>query len=585
MSILGDAIIGGGESALSILSKRDSQESVLDKDLVTSPGSPSDGDRHIIAGIGGLWSAFAINDVVEFNGANWDNFTPNEGWDTWVEDENIVYKFNGIVWVSSSSTLSHPLLSNLGTGSDHSFIDQDIKVAATPQFAKLGLGQAAGSRVLELTGITKFSSNSNVSNNFEFIALNTTANGLHLTNGIDTTGSLMFVQSSSTNTSARSIAKMENFNAAATGATVLKLVQNSSGLALDAGGNVFISGMVGVGINPVTEKLHIFETTGAVRLKIEIGDENRVEIRLKNSLADWCIRNAPNGDFAIRKDTLNFFTIDKAATKHGIQINNAQVEINPTSADLDFIVKTDLGVDAIKVDALLEQVLFGVKVGIDAPSPSATLEVGGNPGASVGGFASGTLHVTATSALINANSVITGHNSFGGNKQLWYFGSVSSSNDNIAFINRQNGSLSLNTNNAARVTIEAGGNVVLENQIQIKGGVPAAGKVLTSDAIGLAFWGAPSGWADDGAIVRLSNNSDQVGIGTATPLAKTHIDQSNSSGNIPVLTLDQADINDGFINFIGSDRGTGSLAGVNQTESVRVEINGVIRRIALYVDA
>jgi len=93
------------------------------------------------------------------------------------------------------------------------------------------------------------------------------------------------------------------------------------------------------------------------------------------------------------------------------------------------------------------------------PNGTGRTEVIATPGTVIGGFASGGFHITSPSASVNGNSVITGHNSFGGNKQLWYLGSVSSSNDNIAFINRQNATLSLNTNNLTRLTIEAAGNV------------------------------------------------------------------------------------------------------------------------------
>jgi len=74
-----------------------------------------------------------------------------------------------------------------------------------------------------------------------------------------------------------------------------------------------------------------------------------------------------------------------------------------------------------------------------------------------------------------------------------------------------------------------------------------------------------------------------VGIGTTSPVAKVHIDQAVSDAAIPVLTLDQADVSDGFINFIGSDRGVITGA-TNSLKSVRVELSGTVYRLALFVD-
>jgi len=76
----------------------------------------------------------------------------------------------------------------------------------------------------------------------------------------------------------------------------------------------------------------------------------------------------------------------------------------------------------------------------------------------------------------------------------------------------------------------------------------------------------------------------RLGVNIVAPAAQVHIDQSDNGAAIPVLSLDQADTSDGFINFIGSDRGVITGA-TNSLESVRVEINGAVRRLALYVDA
>lgn len=104
-------------------------------------------------------------------------------------------------------------------------------------------------------------------------------------------------------------------------------------------------------------------------------------------------------------------------------------------------------------------VLQNGNVAVGTTSPNATFEVAGTLAGTVGGFSSGNFHVTNNSTTEFANSVITGHNYFSNNTQLWYLGNTSSSNNNVAFINRQSGTLQLHTNNLQRLTILAGGNV------------------------------------------------------------------------------------------------------------------------------
>jgi len=102
------------------------------------------------------------------------------------------------------------------------------------------------------------------------------------------------------------------------------------------------------------------------------------------------------------------------------------------------------------------------EVGINTITPNAAFEVVGTGGSSVGGFASGALHLRDPSTLEFRNAVITGHNSFNGNTQLWYLGSTSSSNNNIALINRQNAEVHIHTNDLNSLSIEADGDVVIE---------------------------------------------------------------------------------------------------------------------------
>ncbi len=70
--------------------------------------------------------------------------------------------------------------------------------------------------------------------------------------------------------------------------------------------------------------------------------------------------------------------------------------------------------------------------------------------------------------------------------------SIAMSGNNASINNRENAPLTIGTNNTTRMTVTATGNVELANQIKIAGGAPGAGKVLTSDATGLATWTTPS---------------------------------------------------------------------------------------------
>lgn len=77
------------------------QLSVIDKDLATPPGSPTDGDRYIIpAGASGAWSGHTNHIAVRVVGT-WEFHVPVEGFIAWVQDEDKQYTFNGTTWVTS----------------------------------------------------------------------------------------------------------------------------------------------------------------------------------------------------------------------------------------------------------------------------------------------------------------------------------------------------------------------------------------------------------------------------------------------------------------------------------------------------
>jgi hypothetical protein len=80
-------------------------------------------------------------------------------------------------------------------------------------------------------------------------------------------------------------------------------------------------------------------------------------------------------------------------------------------------------------------------------------------------------------------------------------------------------------------------------------------------------------------------NDGDVGIGIAAPTAKLHVDQTSTTAAIPVLTLDQADPSEEFINFVATTGTTNSLSTAALGAyfgKVKVGFNGVFKYIPVY---
>ena len=114
-------------------------------------------------------------------------------------------------------------------------------------------------------------------------------------------------------------------------------------------------------------------------------------------------------------------------------------------------------------------------------------------------------------------------------------------------------------------TTSPGAKLEIAGQIKITGGAPGAGKVLTSDAAGLATWNTPSTgtvtgsgtlnyvpkWTPDGSTLgnsQLFDNATNVGIGTNAPGTKLQV----SGGSISLgNTGNSFEVNRGFLRFSG----------------------------------
>jgi hypothetical protein len=75
------------------------QDSVKDKDISTPPTSPISGDRYIVKATGtGAWAGHD-NAITTWNGSAWTFVAASEGMCVYVDDEDILYVYNGTNWL------------------------------------------------------------------------------------------------------------------------------------------------------------------------------------------------------------------------------------------------------------------------------------------------------------------------------------------------------------------------------------------------------------------------------------------------------------------------------------------------------
>lgn len=105
--------------------------SVKDRDLVTPPGSPAVGDRYILGSgaLGGAWSAFSNDDIVEWNGSAWLRETPSKERRAWVDDEDRAVVFDGTDW-QTGALLWFKTVTDFGAAGDGQFVSDAVITAA-----------------------------------------------------------------------------------------------------------------------------------------------------------------------------------------------------------------------------------------------------------------------------------------------------------------------------------------------------------------------------------------------------------------------------------------------------------------------
>ncbi len=196
-------------------------------------------------------------------------------------------------------------------------------------------------------------------------------------------------------------------------------------------------------------------------------------------------------------------------------------------------------------------------VGIGTSTPNAPLEVKGALPGVIGGFQSGMLHVTSNGTGEFSNSVITGHNSFNGNTQLWYLGNTSSGNNDISLINRQVGAIGFSTDDTKRMTITTDGNVGImtanpQAELDVRGGI------IAKDGFATKLWDVAGGHFETAVVNTEYYSPDQHG-GIYGTIYRQYFTTSLTSTN---PRLDTGSLVTKMIDFVLHTKYTGDDRGV-----------------------
>lgn len=210
------------------------------------------------------------------------------------------------------------------------------------------------------------------------------------------------------------------------------------------------------------------------------------------------------------------------------------------------------------------------------------------------------LHVYENTAAVGTSTGITIEQDGGGDAQLqfyltggqrWVLGIDNSDSDKFK-IGRGAG-----WTTATTITIDTSGNTVFDGDITAdmltvsaadaidfaRSGYNVIGMYQSEPAVGkkgVHFY-------NETTTTYLLNilQTGEIGINTTSPVAMCHVDQSSTTGAMPVTALDQADLSEEFINFI-STIGTGYPINTTALGSyygrVRVAVNGTFKWLALY---
>jgi hypothetical protein len=211
------------------------------------PGSPAQGAAYIIDSATGAWSSFTVNNIAQYVGAVWVQYTRSEGMSVWVMDQDKRYAYNGTTWVEEAAASTG--ISAFSDGSILFSVVSSSGAAATIGQDNTNLKFDNSTDTLTTKNITLLSSGTFTNNGI------TTLNGATTTSALTANGAVIF-----SNTATFSSTTTHNGAVTNNAATTLSAA-TASGLITANGGVAFANAATTTSAT-VTETIQKFYEEG-----------------------------------------------------------------------------------------------------------------------------------------------------------------------------------------------------------------------------------------------------------------------------------------------------------------------------------
>jgi hypothetical protein len=133
------------------------RDPVIDKDQSFPPVFPNSGDRYIVASPGsGDWAGHD-NEIAEYDGINWNFYSPLEGSSSWVKDEDYIYGYSGTSWakISGGGVTGSGVSGYIAFWTGSSVLSGESNLYWDESSNRLGIGNSSPNESIDTSGAIK----------------------------------------------------------------------------------------------------------------------------------------------------------------------------------------------------------------------------------------------------------------------------------------------------------------------------------------------------------------------------------------------------------------------------------------------